>query len=597
MEDENQSIWAKRMTLKDQAKVIKGLFPFLTPFKWYFVAGIIFIGLVSIINVLLPRILQDFMNNHLSKASTEFKTLVMFAAIYFGVTLLKAIFQFGQQYLYGLGGTYVEIHMREKLYEHIHKLGMRYFDQTPAGSILSRVTNDTQAIFQVWYLFMLMLMGGFAMVTSFYAMFTTNHQIALAMLIFVPILLGAVYYYQRISSRVYGGMREKLSQLNAKIAESITGIEVIQEFRQEGRMATEFAKINDEYRNARVKMIKTESLLLNPLIDVFYGLGIVIILWLFGLQANTGAVVAAGTIYAFVSYLETFYNPINEVMEQLSTFQDGSVAGTRVLKILANDEYAPQQAPDAHGEITNGKIEFRDVTFSYDGVNPVLKHLSFVAEPGQTVALVGHTGSGKSSTINALLRFYEFQAGQILIDDQDIREYPIAEIRQKLGLVLQESFMFYGDVASNIRMFNTEITDEQVQAAAEFVEADRFINALPGKYHEPVIEHGATFSAGEKQLLNFARTVVTNPKILVLDEATANVDTETETIIQTSLEKMRSNRTTIAIAHRLSTIKDAELILVLDQGEVVERGTHAELLALNGRYRDMYELQGTVDLD
>lgn len=586
-----ESIWAKKLTLKDQAKIIKGLTPFIKPYKWYFISAVGAIGVVSVLNVLLPRIIQNLMNNYLNHLDTKFQVLIFFALIYFFVSLLKAVFQFLQEYLYGLAASYTEINTRDHLYRHIHKLGMRYFDQNPAGSILSRVTNDTQALFEVWRLFMLLLMGSFGIITAYYAMFITNFKIALLLLIFLPILLATIYYYQRVSSKIYGGMREKLSELNAKIAESINGINVIQQFRQEARMGGDFAVTNDAYQAARVKMIKTESLLLNPLMNLLNGLGLVIILGMFGFD-SLHSVVAAGTIYAFVSYVNTFFAPMSEIMQELALFQDGSVAGMRVLKILNTQEYAPAQVDKPHGTITEGKIEFKNVTFSYDGKHPILKNLSFTALPGQTIALVGHTGSGKSSTINALLRFYEFQSGQILIDDQDIREYPIAEIRNKMGLVLQESFMFYGDVASNIRMFNDQITDDEVQQAAKFVQADQFIDALPKQYAQPVIEHGATFSAGEKQLINFARTIVTNPKILVLDEATANIDTQTEVTIQKALAKMRSNRTTIAIAHRLSTIEDADLILVLDQGEVIERGTHAELLNLNGKYKTMYDLQG-----
>ncbi|MBM7543795.1 ATP-binding cassette subfamily B protein [Weissella beninensis] len=588
---QEKSIWANPLTIKEQVQIIKKLLPFVKPYKWYFTGAITCIGLVSVINVLLPRIIQNFMNHHLNQAKTTWQTLIFFAAIYFGVTVLKAISQFLQQYLYGVGSDYIEIDLRHKLYVHLHSLGMRYFDQNASGSLLSRMTNDTQAIFQIWQLFMLILMGFFAMLTAFIAMFATNHKIAIIMLIFVPILLLAIMYYQRLSTRIYGSIREKLSQLNAKLAESINGIKVIQNFRQEMRMEKEFGVVNDSYRAARVRMIKTESLLLNPLIDLFYGLGIAIVLLLFGVEAQT-TVMAAGTIYAFVSYLETFYNPINEIMMQLAPFQDGSVASVRVMNILADTEYAPQQAKDAQGKITAGKIEFKHVTFGYTKEQPILKDLSFTAYPGQTIALVGHTGSGKSSTINALMRFYEFQSGEILLDGQPIRTIPMSELRQKMGLVLQESFMFYGDITSNIRMFNETISDEEVRQAAEFVQANRFIEKLPGQYHEPVTENGATFSAGEKQLLNFARTIVTKPKILILDEATANIDTETETLIQAALAKMRRNRTTIAIAHRLSTIQDADLILVLDQGVVVEQGTHRQLMALQGQYYKLYKLQG-----
>lgn len=285
------------------------------------------------------------------------------------------------------------------------------------------------------------------------------------------------------------------------------------------------------------------------------------------------------------------------MMDNLSDFQDGVVAGSRVLRVMDDPTIVPAQHADPTAKITRGKIEFRHVTFAYDGQHPVLKDVSFVAEPGQTVALVGQTGSGKTSTINVLMRFYEFQSGEVLIDDRDIREYPAEELRQKMGLVLQEPFMFYGDINSNIRMFNDQISDEQVQAAARFVKADDFINDLPENYQSRVIERGASYSSGQRQLISFARTIVTDPKILILDEATANVDTETEEMIQTGLDRIQENRTTIAIAHRLSTIQNADLILVLNQGQIVERGSNDELLQQHGYYYDMIQLQNSAHVD
>ena len=382
--------------------------------------------------------------------------------------------------------------------------------------------------------------------------------------------------------------------MNAKIAESITGIDVIQEFYQDDRFKKAFAKVNGEYFNARFKMVKADALLLEPMIDLMLGGAMVLVLWYFGVLSMTTAV-SAGVIYAFTTYLNNIFSPLESVMNLFSPFQEGLVSGYRVLGILDDDTYAPAQNPGADKQITQGKIEFKHVNFSYDGQHPILKDLTFTANPGDTVALVGHTGSGKSSTINTLMRFYDFQGGEILLDGQDIRDIDPVDLRQKMGLVLQEPFMFYGDVASNIRMYDDTITDDQIIKAAEFVGADGFINDLDGQYHAKVQEGGSGFSAGEKQLISFARTIVKDPKILILDEATANVDTETEVLIQQSLRKMRQNRTTIAIAHRLSTIKDADLILVLDQGEVVERGTHDALLAQRGRYYDLYRLQGMTD--
>lgn len=334
---------------------------------------------------------------------------------------------------------------------------------------------------------------------------------------FLPILLLVIWYYSRYSSKVYRHMREKLSELNTKLNESIEGIGIIQQFRQENRISREFEATNQEYLDTRKAMIRTNSLLLSSMINLMYSLAVVVVLYAFGLL-SLHSYVEAGVVYAFVTYTNNFFNPMTNMMDSLSFFQDGVVAGSRIFRILDNTEYAPAQHPDAHEVVSLGKVEFRHVSFAYDGKHEILHDISFVANPGETVALVGHTGSGKSSIINVMMRFYEFGTGEILIDDKDIRDYPMPELRKKLGLVLQDSFMFYGDIASNIRLFNEDITDEQVEAAAKFVQADRFIDKLPKKYHARVIEGGAQFSSGERQLLSFARTVVTNPKLLVLDE-------------------------------------------------------------------------------
>ena len=285
------------------------------------------------------------------------------------------------------------------------------------------------------------------------------------------------------------------------------------------------------------------------------------------------------------------------MMDYLSTFQDGLVASTRILRILDNQSFEPKQNVKSDLKITEGKIEFKHVTFSYDGENDVLNDINFTVNPGETVALVGSTVSCKSSTINLLMRFYEFQSGQILVDGHDIREYAPEELRKKIGLVLQEPFLFYGDIASNIRMYNDEISDDDIRQAARFVQADKFIEELPRGYHNKVIERGAEYSGGQRQLISFARTIVSDPKILILDEATAHIDTETEDMIQGSLRKMSQSRTSLVIAHRLSTIQDANQILVLKHGKIIERGTHDELLAKHGMYYDMYELQGNTQFD
>lgn len=591
-EQEYQSEWSKSIPVKEQISIVKRLFRFAKPFRGMFFTAILFAFALSVVNILLPRIIQNFMDDYLTPKTATTQVILYFAGLYFLGVVIKSIVWFFQWYLYSNASLNTYQYIRVKLFEKLHTLGMRYFDQTPAGSTVSRVTNDTETLFEFWYVFLMVLTGIFAVISSFFAMFQISVKISLYCLLFLPILLIVIWYYQKFSSRLYRSMREKLSQLNTKLNEYISGMQIIQQFRQESRLEKEFEQTNDDYLQTRVSMIRMNSLLLSPIINFLYTIAIGLALTLFGIDALKSPV-EAGMIYAFVTYVQAFFNPMTQMMDFLSVFTDGMVAGSRILKIFDNEEYTPQQNIGANGEIILGKIEFRNVSFSYDGQNKVLNNISFIANPGETVALVGHTGSGKSSIINVLMRFYEFYEGQILIDDRDIREFPIEELRKKMGLVLQDAFLFYGDIAGNIRMLNPEITDEQIKAAASFVQADKFIEMLPKQYHAKVIERGASYSSGQRQLISFARTIVTDPKILVLDEATANIDTETEGLIQEGLANMRQGRTTIAIAHRLSTIRDANLILVLDKGHVVERGNHDSLLRQAGLYADMYKLQNS----
>lgn len=590
--EESKSAWSKSFTMKEQKTIIKRLLTFAKPFKKEFVLSLMFAVSLAVINIILPKILQIFMDDHLTAENTTMNIILYFAGLYAIGILFKAIVWFGQWVLYFKGSLKTYQSIRLELFKKLQTLGMRYFDQTPAGSIVSRVTNDTETLFEFWLVFIMVLSALFGVIASFVAMSLINLQLTLICLIFFPILGIIIWYYQKFSSKIYRGMREKLSNLNTKLNESISGMSIIQYFRQEERLEEEFEASNDDYLQSKYAMIKTNSLLLAPIINLLFALATALVIGFFGYDALSSPV-DVGLIYAFISYVQQFFNPMTNMMDFLSIFQDGVVAGSRIIHILDHEELTPQQNPGANAEIKEAKIEFRNVSFSYDGKTNVLNNISFVANPGETVALVGHTGSGKSSIINVLMRFYEFYDGQILIDDVDIKDYPMKELREKMGLVLQDAFMFYGDIASNIRLLNKDITDEQIIEAAKFVQADKYINTLPNKYHAKVIEGGTSFSSGQRQLISFARTIVTDPKILVLDEATANIDTETENLIQEGLEKMRSGRTTIAIAHRLSTIKDANLILVLEKGNIVERGNHAQLIEHEGLYYDMYRLQNS----
>jgi ATP-binding cassette, subfamily B, multidrug efflux pump len=486
--------------------------------------------------------------------------------------------------------------LRVDVFTKVQSLGLRYFDRTPAGSIVSRVTNDTEAIKDMFvFVIATFIQSGFLLIGILVAMFILNVKLALFCLIVMPFIMMIMVIYRKLSSKFYLDMRERLSQLNAKLSESLQGMSIIQVFRQEKRLRTEFGEINDKHYQAGMRNIKADGLLLRPAIDLVYILALIIVLSYFGISSFENPV-EIGVLYAFINYLDRFFEPVNQIMQRLSMYQQAIVAASRVFKLLDDKDIAPEQPVVSEKTIEDGKIEVRNLSFSYDGKRDVLKNIEFTALPGQTVALVGHTGSGKSSIINLLMRFYEYNRGEIIIDGVSIKDYPINELRDRMGLVLQDPFLFFGSVKDNIRLHNKGITDEEIEEAAKFVQADAFINQLEDGFDHQVVERGATFSSGQRQLIAFARTIATNPKILILDEATANIDTETEEAIQTALAKMRKGRTTIAIAHRLSTIQDADLILVLHQGEIVERGTHQELLNLKGLYHKMYLLQnGSVE--
>lgn len=588
--EEYKSVWSQAIPVKEQVGIFKRLMGYVKPFK--FEIGLALIGafIVSVINMLLPRGLQYFLDNYLIKQRASVQIIIWAGLLYGLGSILKAVIQFTYEYFYALGSEKTLESVRKALYKKLHTLGMRYFDQTPAGSIVSRVTNDTMTLSNFLSVLSGVVIGLFSIITAFVAMYTTNHTAAWIVLAFLPILLIVMWLYSRRSSRLYRNFRERLSRINTNLNESIEGVSVIQQFKQEKRMTNNFEGENGSLMKTRFNMIRVNSLLLSPLTSMLYSLALAATLMYFGYPLQE-TFVPAGVVYAFSQYVSSFFNPIASMMDTMTMFQDGIVAGKRIFRILDETEFEPKQDEKSDLKIEEGKIEFKHVSFSYDGKNEILHDVSFTVNPGETLGIVGHTGSGKSSIINVMMRFYEFQKGQVLIDGQDIRKYSKEELRRKLGLVLQEPFMFYGDISSNIRLYNENISDEEIKDAAKMVQADDFIEQMPGKYHAKVIEGGGELSQGQRQLIAFARTLVTDPKILVLDEATANIDTQTESLIQAGLKKLRKGRTTLAIAHRLSTIADADQIIVLDKGRIVEKGNHDELLAKKGYYYRLYTMQ------
>lgn len=577
----------------EQRRVLFRLLAYTKPHIKTIVLAFTLLLIATVGDILGPILVSIFIDDYLRPKNIVFEPLLILGASYMGIQIINVLVSYFQLLKFQEIALKIIQAMRVDVFAKVQSLGLRYFDKTPADNIVSRVTNDTEAIKEMFVTVLVtFIQSGFLMGGILIAMFVLNAKLALFCLLILPILYLIIRSYRRLSSKFYHDMRERLSQLNAKLSESLQGMGVIQVFRQEKRLRKEFEDINEKHFFAGMKNIRVDGLLLRPAIDLVYIGALILILSFFGITSFDSPV-EIGVLYAFINYLDRFFEPVNNLMARLSLYQQAIVAASRVFTLLDEDELAPQQALEG-GKISHGQIEFKDISFSYDGKRDVLKNISFVARPGETVALVGHTGSGKSSIINLMMRFYEFERGEILIDGQSIRNYPEDELRAKIGLVLQDPFLFYGTIKENIRLHNGEITEDEVVEAAEFVQAHHFIEKLDNGFEHQVVERGSTLSSGQRQLIAFARTIAANPKILVLDEATANIDTETEEAIQTALARMREGRTTIAIAHRLSTIQDANLILVLHHGEIVERGTHQELLAKKGLYHKMYLLQNGV---
>ncbi|RSJ21581.1 putative multidrug resistance ABC transporter ATP-binding/permease protein YheH [Streptococcus intermedius] len=564
------------------------LLTYMWRYKWISILALVFIFATILVTTTLPLLARYFIDHFISRYQimTGFYVLIMYYALF----LLRVLFTFLGQYSFARVAHSIVRDLRQESFENIEHLGMVYFDQTPAGAIVSRLTNDTQAVADMFSsIFSSFLSSVFILVVTLVTMFSLNWRLTGLIVLFLPVMLGSILVYQRLSNRLLKLVRSKLSDLNVKLSESIEGMRIIQAFGQENRLIKEFETINGEHLDYTVRYLNINSLFLRPAMSLLKILAYAVILAYFGFTWQIAGV-TAGVMYAFVQYVNQLFNPLIDLMQNYSVLQTSMVAAGRVFEIMDRKDYEPKQT-NLPLEITDGKIEFRHVSFSYDGKHDILRDISFSVKQGETIAFVGATGAGKSSIINLFLRFYEFERGEILIDDKNIKDYSQSELRRNIGLVLQEPFLYHGTIASNIKMYQENLGREEIVEAARFVDAHDFISRLPANYNSPVTERGATFSSGQRQLLAFARTIASKPKILILDEATANIDSETEELIQSSLRKMRQGRTTIAIAHRLSTIQDANCIYVMEKGRIIESGTHEELLTLKGTYYKMYQLQ------
>lgn len=508
---------------------------------------------------------------------------------YFLFLAISIVMEFGKTYWLQSSANKVIQKLRIDVYAHIQRLPVHFFDNLPAGKVVSRVTNDTEAVKDLFIAVLANFFSGIiTMIGVFVALFLLDVRLGFICLFIVPIVWLWIVLYRKIATQYNTIIRSRLSEINAMINESIQGMSIIRIFRREKQTREEFENLNGDYMKHQNKMLNLNSFTSHNLVNVLRSLSFAVVLWYFGsAQLNGVGLISLGVLYAFVDVLGRLFQPIIGMVNQLAALDSSMVSAGRVFSLM--DE--PGEAvTDGSMPRYKGNVAFKDVSFAYKR-DYVLKNINFEAKQGQTVALVGHTGSGKSSIINLLFRFYDPQKGCITIDDQPVTEIPKQWIRQHMGIVLQDPYLFTGTIASNVSLGDERISRETIEKALEDVGATKILAHLPKGLDEPVVEKGSTLSAGERQLISFARALAFDPAILILDEATANIDTETEALIQSALEVLKRGRTTFIIAHRLSTIRNADQILVLHRGEIVEQGTHDELLALGGRYHQMYRLQ------
>ena len=564
------------------------LIAYMKPYAhWVIFALLLVLGLTAF-DLYRPMLVGDAIDTF--GANGDYDVIIATAIKYAVVLALSFAFNIAQTWILQKTGQNIILQMRKDLYRHIQSLGSRYFDITPVGKLVTRVTNDVEALNEMYSGILVQLFRNIVKIVGLAGvMLVLDVRLAAISFVLMPLVIGLTVLCQKIARNIYRLYRTRLTDINTFLSEHLSGMKIIQIFGRQERKFEEFHDKNTKLYKAFYREMLMYAVF-RPLIYILSILSLMIVLW-FGSRNVFDEIISVGTLYIFSNYIRSFFDPIQELAEQFSTLQSSIASAEKIFTVMDEDEFIPEVENPKQPDKITGKIEFDHVWFAYDGENYVLKDVSFVINPGEKVAFVGATGAGKSSILNLIGRYYDIQKGHIYIDGIDIRQLSKKQLRSAIGQMQQNVFIFEGDVAYNIRLNDDNITDAQVKAAAEYVNASHFIEKLPQGYHEPVTERGATFSAGERQLLSFARTLAHNPSILVMDEATANIDTETEILIQEALEKLMDGRTTIMVAHRLSTIQHADCIMVMHKGRICERGTHRELLEQDGIYRKLYELQ------
>lgn len=579
-------------------RLVRRLWQFIRPYRRLFYLALA-LSIFSVANDLLaPLITQRAIDRYIAPSGPTALTLAerangifVMALAYFGVLGLGFLFRYLQNYQISVLGQRVMYDLRSHMFEHFQQLSLSYFDHNPVGRLMTRITNDVDALNSLFTSGVVPLFADlFTLLGIMVILLIEDWKLALIVFAVLPPLAFVTSKFQQVMRQNFRAIRVRLARINANIAENIAGTQVVQLFNREQRNFEIFDELNVDYRAMSLRSLLYFSLFY-PVVNLFSAIGTALIIWIGGGQVVSHAL-ELGALVAFIQYVDRFFLPVRDLADKYTVLQSAMASSERIFRVL--DEPVIVADPPKPISLTSvrGEVEFRDVWFSYNQEDWVLKGVSFKIKAGESVAIVGATGAGKTSLISLISRFYDVQRGEILVDGHDVRTLAQSDLRRHVGAVLQDPFIFSGTIATNIRLHNHDITDEQIQQAAAFVNAAPFIEQLPRQYAEEVRERGAGLSSGQKQLIAFARAIAFNPEILlVLDEATSSVDTETEALIQDALKKLQRGRTSIIIAHRLSTIRDVDRIIVLHKGRIVEEGTHTALLARNGFYARLYELQ------
>lgn len=570
------------------SKLMKRLLGYVKPYKKYVVLAILMNIVVAALGPLRPYLTKVAIDDYI--ALNDYDGLFLISGVLLATLLFQSVIQYYLTYYTQLMGQKIIYDLRVSIFSHVQRLALRFFDKTPIGRLVTRTTNDVEALNELFSSGIVMVFSDvFQIFWILVFMFFMSWDLSLVTLSVLPILIYATFLFRRKVREAYRDVRFHLARLNSYMQEHVTGMNVVQIFSKEKDELIKFSGINADHRKANIDSIFYYAVFY-PIVELLSSLAIALIIWYGGGEVVQNAL-TIGVLFAFIQFTEMFFRPIRDLSEKYNIMQTAMASSERIFKLLDNKTFIKNPDKPKDLKRVKGEIEFKDVWFAYNPGEYVLKNISLKINPGETIALVGHTGAGKTSIINILTRFYDIQKGKILIDGVDISEIDKRKLRKYISIVLQDVYLFSGTIKSNISLGSPEISDERVIEAAKIVGADKFIEKLPNKYDEEVKEKGATLSVGQKQLISFARALAYNPQILILDEATSSVDTETEILIQQAIEKLLVGRTSIVVAHRLSTIQNADKIVVMHKGEIREIGTHQDLLAKQGIYYKLYQLQ------